>query len=147
MELLIALGIFGLVAGFLYYLLAARVPIADEAIQRRLQTLSLQARETGRISLYTSEQDDTFWERIATFFFGANAMPGHYSRLSRMLHQAGYRGERAIRIFWGLRIFLCLAFGFGGILVAYLSKASTQDVVMLAVAGAAIGFMLPFITV
>src|ERR1044071_2572491 len=146
MELIIALGIFGLVAGFLYYLLAARVPVADEAIQRRLQTLAVQARETGRISLYT-DQDDTFWERVATFFFGANAMPGHYTRLSRMLHQAGYRGERAIRIFWGLLIFLCLAFGFGGILVAFLSKASTQDVVMLAVVGAAIGFMLPFLTV
>src|ERR1051325_5566662 len=147
MELLIALGIFGLVAGFLYYLLAARVPVADEAIQRRLETLSVQARETGRISLYTNEEADTFWEKVATFFFGANAMPGHYNRLSRMLHQAGYRGERAIRIFWGLRMFLCLAFGFGGILMAFLSKASTQDVVMLAVAGSVLGYMLPFLTV
>jgi tight adherence protein C len=127
--------------------LAARVPVADEAIQRRLETLSVQARETGRISLYTNEEADTFWERIATFFFGSNAMPGHYNRLSRMLHQAGYRGERAIRIFWGLRMFLCLAFGFGGILMAFLSKASTQDVVMLAVAGALLGYMLPFLTV
>ena len=41
MELIIALGIFGLVAGFLYYVLAARVPISDEAIQRRLETISV----------------------------------------------------------------------------------------------------------
>ena len=122
---------------------AARVPVADEAIQRRLETLSVHTRETGRIRLYAQEEDDTFWEKVATFFFGANAMPGHYNRLSRLLHQAGYRGERAIRIFSGLRIFLCLAFGFGGILMAFLSKASTQDVVMLAVAGAVLGYMLP----
>ena len=143
---MIALGIFGLVAGFLYYVLAARVPVSDDAIQRRLETLSGQAKEANRIILYATEEE-TLWERIATFFLGADAMPARYTRLSRMLHQAGYRGERAIRIFWGLRIFLCLAFGFGGIVVAFLSKASTQDVVMLAIAGAALGYMLPYVTV
>src|SRR5438105_330133 len=99
MELIIALGIFGLVAGFLYYLLTARVPVGDDAIQKRLQTLSVQARDIGRITLHTTTEEETLWERIATFFLGPNAMmPAHYTRLSRMLHQAGYRGDRAIRI-------------------------------------------------
>src|ERR1043166_7469747 len=148
MELIIALGIFGLVAGFLYYLLTARVPVgSDDAIQRRLQNLSIQARDVGRITLHATTEEETLWERIATFFLGPNAMPAQYNRLSRMLHQAGYRGDRAIRIFWGLRIFLCLTFGFGGILVAFLSNASTQDVVMLAGVGSIIGYMLPYLTV
>src|SRR2546427_11577320 len=131
MELIIALGIFGLVAGFLYYVLAARVPVSDDAIQRRLENLSFQANETRRIRLPDTEEN-TFWEQVAEFFLGTKDMPARYTRLSRRLHQAGYRGERAIRIFWGLRIFLCLAFGFGGILIAFLSNASTQDFVMLA---------------
>jgi hypothetical protein len=103
MEFIIAPGIFGLVAGFLYYVLAARVPIADDAIQRRLETLSVQSKETARIRLYETEEQ-TLWERIAEFFLGTKEMPARYTRLSWMLHQAGYRGERAIR-FWGLRIF------------------------------------------
>lgn len=146
MEFIIALGIFGLVAGFLYYVLAARVPISDDAIQRRLENLSVQSKETGRIRLYETE-DQTLWERIAEFFLGTKEMPARYTRLSRMLHQAGYRGERAIRIFWGLRIFLCLAFGFGGILIAFLSKADTKDVAMLAGVGALMGYILPWLTV
>jgi tight adherence protein C len=146
MEIMIALGVFGLVAGFLYYLLAARVPVVDEAIQRRLETLSGQTRSPARLSIH-DETEDTLWERVANFFLGPNTLPGRYTRLTRMLHQAGYRGERAARIFWGLRISLCLAFGFGGIFVAFLSRSSTQDVVMLAAVGAGLGYMLPFITV
>ena len=127
MEILIALGIFGLVGGFVYYVLAARVPVSDDAIQRRLETLSLQSRETGRIRLPAVEEE-TPWERIAEFFLGTKDLPARYTRLSRMLHQAGYRGERAIRIFWGLTIFLCSAFGFGGILIAFFRNKETVNV-------------------
>ena len=150
MEILIALGIFGLVGGFVYYVLAARVPVSDDAIQRRLETISIQARETGRIRLHSVEEE-TPWERIAEFFLGTKDLPARYTRLSRMLHQAGYRGERAIRIFWGLTIFLCSAFGFGGILIAFLkafsSKVDTSDVLLLAIAGAVVGGLLPYLTV
>jgi tight adherence protein C len=150
MEILIVFGIFGLVGGFVYYVLAARVPVSDDAIQRRLETLSLQSRETGRIRLPVVEEE-TPWERIAEFFLGTKDLPARYTRLSRMLHQAGYRGERAIRIFWGLTIFLCSAFGFGGILIAFLkalsTKVDTSDVIMLAVVGSAVGGFLPYLTV
>src|SRR5207244_12476108 len=111
-----------------------------------LETLSGQAKEANRIILYATEEE-TLWERIATFFLGADAMPARYTRLIRMLHQAGYRGERAIGISWGLRIFLCLAFGFGGLVAAFLSKASPQDAVMLPVVGVARGYLLPYLTV
>jgi tight adherence protein C len=74
-------------------------------------------------------------------------MPLAYSKVGRLLHQAAYRGERAIRIFWGLRIFLGLAFSFGGLFWGFLFKASTQDVMLLAGVGGAIGYMLPYLTV
>jgi tight adherence protein C len=63
------------------------------------------------------------------------------------LHQAGYRGNRAVRIFWGLRIFLCIAFAFGGMFIALSSRASMSDFLLLAVTGATVGYMLPFLTV
>jgi tight adherence protein C len=74
-------------------------------------------------------------------------LPAAYSKVGRLLHQAAYRGERAIRIFWGLRIFLALAFSFGGLLLAFLFKASTQDLLMLAGVGGMVGYMLPYLTV
>ncbi|MBI2180314.1 MAG: type II secretion system F family protein, partial [Deltaproteobacteria bacterium] len=84
---------------------------------------------------------------VAGFFLGAKDMPESYNRISRRLHQAGYRGVRAVRIFWGLRIFLCLAFGFGGLVVSVSSNARMSDMLLLAGAGAFLGYFLPFLTV
>jgi tight adherence protein C len=78
---------------------------------------------------------------------GDQELPERFNAMSRRLHQAGYRGNRAIRIFWGLRIFLCIAAGFGGLLIALLSNSSMQDFVMLAGVGALAGYMLPALTV
>ena len=36
MELLITVGIFGLVSGLIYLIFASKVPVVEEAIQRRL---------------------------------------------------------------------------------------------------------------
>jgi tight adherence protein C len=147
MELLIAIGVFGLVAACLYYVLSGRVPVADDAIQRRLDTIASQPRESRSLRLHGGEAE-TIWERIADFFLGSKTvMPGRYAGYSRILHQAGYRGERAVRVFWGVRIFLCLALGFGGILISFLSNASMQDVLMLGGVGAVIGYMFPYATV
>ena len=133
MEVLIAVGIFALVFGVLYFTLASRAPVAEEAIQR--------------LRLYDAKED-TFWETVANFFLGdKREIPAAYSKVGRLLHQAAYRGERAIRIFWGLRIFLGLAFGFGGLFWAFLFRASIQDVMLLAGAGGGAGYMLPYLTV
>jgi tight adherence protein C len=67
--------------------------------------------------------------------------------ISQRLHQAGYRGNRAVRIFWGLRIFLCLAFGFGALLLALTKNSSMTDLLFMVGAGAGTGYMLPFLTV
>jgi tight adherence protein C len=147
MELLIALGIFALVFGILYFTLVSRVPVVEEAIQRRLNEIAARPKTATRIRLYDAKEE-TFWENVANFFLGdKREIPAAYSKIGRLLHQAAYRGERAIRIFWGLRIFLALAFSFGGLFLAFLLKASTQDLLMLAGVGGVVGYMLPYLTV
>lgn len=146
MELLIAVGFFGVVSAVVYFILASRAPVSDDAIQRRLQSIGLQPEARAQIRLHEDEET-TFWERVANFFFGDRELPERFNMISRRLHQAGYRGNRAVRIFWGLRIFLCLAFAFGGMFIALSSGAAMSDFLLLAVTGAAVGYMLPFLTV
>jgi tight adherence protein C len=146
MEFLIAVGFFGLISAIVYFVFASRAPVAEEAIQRRLESIGFQNESRAQIRLH-DEEETTFWERIANFFFGDRELPERFNMISRRLHQAGYRGNRAVRIFWGLRIFLCLAFGFGGLLIALTSQASMSDLLLLTAAGAAVGYMLPFLTV
>lgn len=146
MELLIAVGFFGLISALVYFVLASKAPIADEAIQRRLQNIGLQSEARTQIRLHETEEI-TLWEQVSNFFFGDRELPERFNNAARRLHQAGYRGNRAVRIYWGLRIFLCLAFGFGGMLLALTSGAAMSDFLMLAAVGAAVGFMLPFLTV
>jgi tight adherence protein C len=146
MEMLIAVGFFGVISGLVYFALAARTPVSDDAIQRRLENIGIQGQTRAQIRLYDHEET-TMWERVAKFFFGDKEMPDRFNNLSRRLHQAGYRGNRALRIFWGLRIFLCIAFGFGSIIIAWASQSSMQDFLMLGGVSAFVGYMLPFLTI
>jgi tight adherence protein C len=147
MEVLIAGGVFALVFGVLYFTLASKTPVSEEAIQKRLDNIAARPKQATRIRLYDT-RDDNFWETVANFFFGdKREIPAAYSGVGRILHQAGYRGERAIRIFWGVRIFLGLALAFGGLLWSFLFKASMQDVMLLGGVGGAMGYMLPYLAV
>jgi len=146
MELLIAVGFFGLISALVYFVLASKAPVADEAIQRRLQNIGLQSEARTQIRLHEAEET-TVWEHVTNFFFGDRELPERFNQAARLLHQAGYRGNRAVRIYWGLRILLCLAFGFGGMLLALMSGASMSDFLMLGGVGAVVGFMLPLLTV
>lgn len=146
MELLIAVGFFGLISAIVYFVIAARAPISEEAIQRRLESIGLQTESRSQIRLY-EDAELTFWERIANFFFGDRELPERFNMISRRLHQAGYRGNRAVRIFWGVRIALCIGFGFAGLFVALTSQAPMSDLLLLTGTGAAVGYMLPFLTV
>jgi tight adherence protein C len=146
MEILIAIGVFGIVSGVIYFLIASRAPVADEIIQRRLENIGAQAQARSPIRLHEHEEI-TLWEKVANFFFGDRELPDRVTSVSQKLHQAGYRGNRAVRIFWGLRISLCLAFGFGGMFLALLSRASMTDFLLLGAVGAAVGYMLPMLTV
>ena len=146
MEVLIAVGIFGLISAVVYFVLASRAPVADDAIQRRLENIGIQGEARTQVRLYDTEEM-TVWERVTNFFFGDRELPDRFNVVSRRLHQAGYRGNRAVRIFWGLRIFLCAAFGFGGMFIGLTSGAAMSDFLMLAGTGALVGYMLPFLTV
>ena len=57
MEVLIAVGIFALVFGVLYFTLASRVPVAEDAIQRRLDNIAARPKAAARIRLYDAEED------------------------------------------------------------------------------------------
>lgn len=146
MVMLIAIGFFGLITAIVYFVIASRAPIEEDAIQRRLESIGLQTESRAQVRLHDTEET-TLWERITTFFFGDRELPERFNLVSRRLHQAGYRGNRAVRIFWGLRIFLAIALAFGGMFMALISGAAMSDFLMLSVVGAAVGYMLPFITV
>lgn len=146
MELLIAIGFFGLISAIVYFVVASKAPVAEDAIQRRLESIGVSSEARTQIRLH-EEDETTFWERIANFFLGDRELPERFNMISRRLHQAGYRGNRAVRIFWGLRIFLCIAFAFAGMFVALSSQSSMSDFLLLAGTGAAVGYMLPFLTV
>ncbi len=146
MEVLIAIGVFGIVGAIVYFSLASRGAVTEDAIQRRLENISAHPRQAAPIRLHETGEE-TFWEQVAKFFLGDQEIPERLSRAGKRLHQAGYRGQRAIRIYWGLRIFLCMALAFAGLMVAFLSRASFQDALLLGAAGGGVGFMLPFITV
>ena len=146
MELLIAIGVFGLIAGLIYFAVASRAPVTEDAIQRRLENIAVQAQAKGPVRLHDDDELTT-WERVANFFFGDKELPARFGEMGRRLHQAGYRGNRAIRIFWGLRIFLCAAFGFGGMFIAIMSDSSMNDFLMLSGVGVAAGYMLPALSV
>jgi tight adherence protein C len=146
METLIAIAVFGVVGAIMYVVLAPRAPIAEDVIQRRLETISGPRTASGPVRLYDNEEE-TLWERVATFFIGSKEIPDKLSKAGTKLHQAGYRGARAIRIYWGLRIFLGLALGLTGLILAVLVSASMQDVLLLTGAAGGLGYMLPYLTV
>jgi tight adherence protein C len=146
METLIAISVFGVVGAIMYLVLGPRAPISEDMIQRRLETISGPRTSAARVHLYDSDQQ-TFWERVADFFFGSKEIPESLTKAGTKLHQAGYRGARAIRIYWGLRIFLGLALALTGLFLAFSMNASMQDVLLLGGAAGALGYMLPYLTV
>src|SRR5437667_12651806 len=104
MELLITVGIFGLVSGLIYLIFASKAPVVEEAIQRRLETIGEQRKESASIRLYDSEEV-TFWEQVTNFFFGDKEIPTRFNDISTRLHQTGYRADTAVRVHRGVRIF------------------------------------------
>lgn len=147
MEFLIVIGVFGLVGGFFYLLLAPRTVVQDDVIQRRLDAFATKpATGTGRVRLL-SDGEETFWEQIATFFLGEKELPAEYTRVRRLIHQAGYPGERAVRIFWGVRIFLTGAFGAGAMFFGTLAQIPVSKMLLVIAVCAGVGYFLPYLSV
>ena len=58
MELLIAVGVFGLISGVVYFIVASRAPVSDEVIQRRLENINVKAESSHQFRLH--EADETY---------------------------------------------------------------------------------------
>jgi tight adherence protein C len=141
--LLVAIGTFGFVGGLSLLFLAPRVESEEEIIQKRLSAISAgSARVNGQPAL-VDQGETTFWEQTANFFLGDKELPESYTAVSRTLHQAGYSGERAVRIFWGVCIFSTIAFATAAFVLASFSFAPISSTVLLVVTAAGIGYLLP----
>jgi tight adherence protein C len=141
--ILIMIGIFGLVGGSIFLLLAPRAKAEEETIQRRLEAIAASAARTGTKIRLLGTGDESFWENIARFFLGEKELAARYTKDRILLHQAGFPGERGVRIFWGLRIFLTGVFPIAFFLLATLSRAQISQMFLLIAASAGIGYMLP----
>lgn len=148
MELLLtAIAVFILVGSIIFSIMMPKVRIEEEAIQRRLGAIAAKAERatTGRVRLL--EQEDTVWEKILRLFLGEKELPEKYKGVRIVLHQAGYPGERALRVFWGARLFTIATFAAVGFLYGVLLAASFGNLLVLSLAGAALGYIAPLFLV
>jgi tight adherence protein C len=141
--LLVAIGTLGFVGGLSLLFLAPRVESEEEVIRKRLDAISAGSARTNGPSPLVDQGETTFWERTTNFFLGDKELPESYTAVSRTLHQAGYSGERALRIFWGVCIFSTIAFATAAFLLASFSFAPISSTVLLVIAAAAVGYLLP----
>ena len=142
--LLIAIGTFGLVGGLSLLVFAPRSVSQEDVIQQRLAAIVGGSAKTNGQLAFGDEGEETFWEQTTTFFLGSHELPESYSAVGRILHQAGYAGERSIRIFWGVCLFSTLAFAASAFLLASISFAPVSSTVLLIAASAGVGYLLPF---
>jgi len=144
MEIFIAIGIFGLVGGFLFLLLTPKAASQGEAVQKRIAAIATTEGGSGRVTPLDADEDEGFWDYVAKFFVGEKELTGKNTVVHRLLHQAGYPGERAVRTFWGVRIFLAIAGAAAAFFLTALSLASPVKMLLGVAAGAAVGYTLPF---
>lgn len=140
---LIALGTFGLVGGLSLLAFAPRTASQEDIIQQRLSAI-VSGSAKPNSQLIQGEDETTIWEQTANFFLGTEELPDRYSAVSRTLHQAGYSGERSVRIFWGVCIFSTLAFAASAFLLASISFAPISSTILLIAVSAGLGYLLPF---
>ncbi len=141
MELFMAVGIFGFVASLIYILFAPRAAVEHEVVGQRLDAIAA-GKTPGTVRLLAGPAD-TFWEKIANFFLGDKELPARYTKSRQLLHRAGYPWERALRIFWGVRLFLAAALGVFGVVLSMLSLAPFPKMVTAVAAFAGLGYLLP----
>jgi len=105
--------------------------------------------EGGQVTTNDGLVDETlpFGLKILTFL--AWLMPGHiYSEhLQWDLAQAGFRHLEARKVFAGTRVLTTTIFGLGSVLGTWTLKLQPQEILVLTMAGAALGFYLPVMAV
>lgn len=147
MELLVAIGVFGFVGALAYFFLAPKTTVQDQTIRRRLEAITPKAtRPVSRVTLLESGEE-TFWEKITQYFLGEEVLAEKYTAMRKLLHQAGFQGEKPLRLFWGVRILLAGALGLSAVFIAALSGKAVFSLLMMTGAAAAIGYLLPYIDI
>jgi tight adherence protein C len=145
MESVFVVAVFVSVGGLVFLLLAPKKSqIQEEAIQKRLEAIAAKPLTVSSPVRLPSSGEETIWERTAKFFLGEKELAEKYTAGRSLLHQAGYPGERAVRGFWGIRIFLTGTFAAGAFLLATIAQASVSNLVLLIVLAAGLGYFLPY---
>lgn len=139
----ITIGVFGIIASSVYVLLTPKTNVQHDIIQRRLDSFTAEREESSEGVRLLRVEEETFWERVAKFFLGEDELAAKYTAVRRFVHQAGYPGERAVQIFWGVRFFLAGVFGVGALFFAVLLGASVLKIFFLVAAGVGLGNFLP----
>jgi tight adherence protein C len=142
--LLIAIGTFGIVGGLSLLVFAPKTASEYDIVQQRLAAIVGNGGQMKGQLEFLDSGEKTFWEQTANFFLGKEDLPEQFTTVSRTLHQAGYSGERSVRIFWGVCICSTLAFAMAAFLLASVSFAPVSSAVMLLVVSAGVGYILPF---
>jgi len=140
-PILTALTLITAVAGI--YQIQARSRRVSARLQRVVDG------EGGQVTTGDGLIDESlpFGLKILTFF--AWLMPGHiYSEhLQWDLAQAGYRHLEARKVFAGTRVLTTTLFGLGSVLATWALKLQPQEILVLTLAGAGIGFYLPVMAI
>jgi tight adherence protein C len=139
----ITIGVFGIIASSVYVLLTPKTNVQHDIIQRRLDSFTAEREESSEGVRLLRVEEETFWERVAKFFLGEDELAAKYTAVRRFVHQAGYPGERAVQIFWGVRFFLAGVFGVGALFFGVLSGAPVLKILFLVAAGVGLGNFLP----
>lgn len=141
--LLVAIGTFGFVGGLSLLFLAPKIESEEEIIQKRLAAISGGSTKAANGQLLVNDGEKTFWEQTADFFLGEQELPERYTAVGRTLHQAGFSGDRAVRIFWGVCFCSTIAFATAAFLLASFSFAPFSSTLILVLVAAAVGYLLP----
>ncbi len=146
----IALGSSALVACILYVAVAPRPARPSDVIRGRLESL-LHGEGPGgaavTLDLWEGAGPATIWERAAKFFLGDATPTERDTPLRRVLHQAGFWGERPFQILLGVRVVLSIALAAYFFFMLGMAHSPTLKVAAGVVAGAAGGWGLPLFVV
>jgi tight adherence protein C len=133
----ITVATFGFFGSLLYATLGPRGSRAGDAVRSRLEAIAEAGAVGGAADAVLRSVGGGFWESLAGYFVdGRGAVKD--GKLARLLHQAGYRPERAAPVFVGIRVLAAIA---GAGAAFFLAAAGGTSFFRLVVAmAAAAGF-------
>jgi tight adherence protein C len=136
MELfVITLATFGFFGSLLYATLGPRGSRAGDIVRSRLEAIAEAGIAAGASDVVLTPTAHGFWENLSGLFVDGRAAAKD-GKLARLLHQAGYRPERAAPVFVGIRLLAAVA---GATVAFFFAAASGASFFRLAIGMAAVG--------